>query len=334
MNKQVLGALLGVAAVLPFGSATVSAATTWKSVAPMPKSRCCMAATKGLNGDVYVIGGKPVGKLSDDTMVYNPTTNKWSTLPPAPNPGEQAGPAAATGLQGKVYSVGGGFYDGVDQWQDNGGLSALSTKTNTWTIEGSMPTPRGDLAAVGAPNGFIYALGGAVDDSNDNAISSSVVEAYNPTTNSWAEVASMHQARDQFGAVIGPDGRMYAVGGEYVTDSIETDTASVEAYSFQTKTWTQVAPLPTATLINGAVLGADGRIYAVGPGFLAALNVQKNTWTTLTAPPPATLPTAFGPNDTTSRPVAFAVAAGKTDSILFVNESEAYKTSPAYLFGT
>jgi hypothetical protein len=294
-----------------------------------------MAATEGVNGDVYVVGGKAVGDLPDDTMVYNPTTNKWSTLPPAPNPGEQAGPAAATGAQGKIYSIGGGFYNGVDTWADNGGLSALSTKTKTWTVEASMPTPRGDLAAVGAPNGLIYALGGAVDDSDDNAISSKVVEAYNPTTNSWAEVASMEQARDQFGAVIGPDGRMYAIGGEYVTDSIETDTASVEAYSFTTNTWTYVAPLPIATLISGAVLGANGTIYAAGPGFLGDYNVQTNTWTTLTPPPASPSPAGTaGPDDTTSRPLAFAVAAGSMHSILFVNESEAYKTSPAYTYAT
>ena len=242
-------------------------------------------------------------------MDYNPTTKTWSKLPPPPDlkgSGELSDSAAATGPKGLIYHLGGGSSDMSEIWTPRGELEGLSLSAKTWTVEASMPTPRGMLAAATGPDGRIYALGGLANDGNLGT-STAIVEAYVPSLNSWTTAPSMQQARTNFAAVIGPDHRLYAIGGEYVNFNTGCCQllASVEAFSFTTHTWTYVAPLPTAAMIAGAVVGADGRIYAVGqeigygangPQGLWAYDVKTNSWTTLTAPPVAGVATGVGTN--------------------------------------
>jgi kelch-like protein 18 len=57
-------------------------------------------------------------------------------------------------------------------------------------------------------DGRIFAIGG-YDGSNRLA----TVEAYTPSTNSWATVASIPTARDGLAAVVSADGRIFAIGG-------------------------------------------------------------------------------------------------------------------------
>jgi WD40 repeat protein len=142
-----------------------------------------------------------------------------------------------------------------------------------------MPTARGGLAAVTGPDGRIYAIGG-----NAPGKSLNTVEAYDPTTNTWATVANMPTARVYLTAATGPDGRIYAIGGYQESDGKRLDT--VEAYDTKTKTWSTVASLPTARNALAAATGPDGRIYAIGGhnggGMLntvEAYNPSTNKWT-------------------------------------------------------
>lgn len=81
----------------------------------------------------------------------------------------------------------------------------------------------------------------------------------------------MQQARAGHALIVGPDGRMYAIGGGVGSYDF---TDSVEVYDFETNHWEAAAPL----LEERAYLGAavyDGRILAIGgatekPGQLLA----------------------------------------------------------------
>ena len=66
-------------------------------------------------------------------------------------------------------------------------------QNGTWTTKAPMPTARSAFS-VGEVNGILYAVGGSnarpyVQPLPDS--SSDVVEAYNPTTDSWTTKASM-----------------------------------------------------------------------------------------------------------------------------------------------
>jgi N-acetylneuraminic acid mutarotase len=112
-----------------------------------------------------------------------------------------------------------------------------------------MPTPRCGLAVVSV-NGVIYAIGGS---------NSSTVEAYDASTDHWTTKASMHTARERFGAAV-LNGTIYAAGGSNTTNSL---LASSESYDPATDTWTSVASLgaPRADLTMST---ANGNLLAIG----------------------------------------------------------------------
>jgi hypothetical protein len=58
------------------------------------------------------------------------------------------------------------------------------------------------------------------------------VEAYTPKSNNWATVASLNNAGSWISTALGPDGRIYALGGLTVdaTNSTYTVRNVVEAY--------------------------------------------------------------------------------------------------------
>src|SRR5581483_2365839 len=87
--------------------------------------------------------------------------------------------------------------------------------TNMWTNCGTpapanactpMPTAR-DSLGMAALSGKLYAVGG-----NDGSVSNAV-EAYDPTTNTWAPKAPMTTARRYLGVAASFNGKLYAVGG-------------------------------------------------------------------------------------------------------------------------
>jgi hypothetical protein len=202
-----------------------------------------------------------------------------------------------------MYVIGGGHTDEAGTVYPSNLLISYSITTNSWTQKASMPTDRAQLAASAGADGLTYALGGITGYAcTGGPVSNNVVEAYNPTTNTWGAAASMLQARDSFGAALGSDNRLYVIAGEYqkttCSGTIQTALNSVEAYSFTTHLWASVAPFPVAGSMIGAVPGTDGRIYAlsgaIALGFhvypppatvLAAYDVGRNAWTTLAAPP-------------------------------------------------
>src|SRR3972149_5135552 len=87
------------------------------------------------------------------------------------------------------------------------------------------------------------------------------LRVYDPTGNTWTDLAPMPTARMGAGAV-GVGGRIYVVGGawgQYNNQSLATD----EAYDLATNSWTTLAPMRTP---RHALQLAEynGRVYAIG----------------------------------------------------------------------
>jgi len=153
-----------------------------------------------------------------------------------------------------------------------------------------LPAARAYLAAATGGDGRVYAIGGGEPGQVDGATFNTVA-AYDPHTDIWSAAASMSTPRDSLAAATGPDGRIYAIGGNgYNTNLPALNT--VEAYSPASDTWTAVAPLPGARTELAAATGHDGRIYAIGGwtgsagsgaiyNTVEAYNPISNTWTTL-----------------------------------------------------
>jgi N-acetylneuraminic acid mutarotase len=117
------------------------------------------------------------------------------------------------------------------------------------------------------------------------------VSEYNVETNTWIQKSPIPTKRHSHGAALGPDGKIYVVGG-YVTGPSQI-TNSLEIYDPITDTWTDGAPMPTARADLAAVFGSNGKLYALGgyafgTGDNIGLNIVEeydpttNTWTSKT----------------------------------------------------
>ena len=96
--------------------------------------------------------------------------------------------------------------------------------TPSWSPVASMTTARVGLAAVAAPSGVIYAIGGK--SAGLTVLDS--VEAYDPKTDTWAPAGRLRAPR-AFAAGAFADGHIYVIGG-ITTPDVTSVTALVEAY--------------------------------------------------------------------------------------------------------
>ena len=117
--------------------------------------------------------------------------------------------------------------------------------------------------AVVAADGRIYVFSGrAKDERSDRRVATTRV--YDPATDAWSEAAPIPTPRLCPGAAVGPDGKIYLIGGEVNRHALNT----VEVYDPKTDTWSARKPLPTPRTDPSVVAakGADGRVrlYAIG----------------------------------------------------------------------
>jgi hypothetical protein len=85
---------------------------------------------------------------------------------------------------------------------------------------------------------LIYTIGGR--DLRGPSANLGTVEAYDPATDTWTAKARMPTPRHAFTATSGPDGRIYAVGG----NPSSRFTAALEIYDPVNDAWSTGAPMP------------------------------------------------------------------------------------------
>ena len=162
-------------------------------------------------------------------------------------------------------------------------LASLSfSQAGVWNYVSSSLVAHFGGAAVTGQDGKIYVMGGLLANST-TAIKT--LEAYDPGSNSWTQLADMPiTGRYDFDAVAGPDGKIYVFGGADGTHSF-VDGA---VYNPSTNTWGSMADAPNNIFNNLAVLGADGKIYAIEPsqadggpvGYVLIYDIASDSWAT------------------------------------------------------
>ena len=272
----------------------------WRQVKPPPGVQDSAQLVTGSNGRIYAVGGRVKGLWVGALSSYNPSTNAWTALKPFPVPRES--PAAAAGPDGRIYVIGGSEPSGKSDRVD-----AYNPKTNSWSPAAPLPTPRAEFQAVTGPDGRIYAIGGGV---GSRCLTSpcNVVEAYDVRRNTWTAVAPLPHPRWLFAAAVGPDGRIYVMGGAGAIMS-GTPLTVVDVYTVvpagqplptpppgPTPVARMLAPMPTGRQNLAVAAGGDGKIYAIGgqsvnigqPGpqpsptilrTVEAYDPKTNTWT-------------------------------------------------------
>ena len=136
-----------------------------------------------------------------------------------------------------------------------------------WQVISEIPTPR-HSSSVAAVDGKIYLIGGTLFENENGPFGLSLVEVYDPGTNSWKRVADMPTSRAGARTAV-VDGKIYVIGGYSGIDNRGENFNTlkvVEVYNPQTDIWEkkQDMSLPRSQFGIGVVAG---KIYAIG-GFV------------------------------------------------------------------
>src|SRR5579872_578913 len=161
------------------------------------------------------------------------------------------------------------------------GFQGASASSNTWSSGMSLPTPR--MSPGSATVGHLtYTIGGGNDQHGDTQYT--VNEAYDPTTDSWAEGAPMPTARQAFAVAVGPGKNplIFAIGG--CPQGCVSDLSVNEAYDPVGNSWSEKAPKPTGGWGLTAATAANGLIYVFGGDYfnpstrVEAYNPATDSW--------------------------------------------------------
>ena len=132
----------------------------------------------------------------------------------------------------KIYAIGGKLVDGTRTDL----IEEYDVKNDLWTIsEMRLPSSRSGFSIVLLNEKQLIVIGG-----NDGQVLDSM-DLLNLQTGEWSSLPSMRTKRDELAVTIGPDGKIYAIGGYGGQSS--TCLRSVERFNFQTYEWEKVADL-------------------------------------------------------------------------------------------
>jgi N-acetylneuraminic acid mutarotase len=156
----------------------------WTAVPPMRQKRY-NAAAAALGGKLYVVGGR-----NDDDGVlstvecFDPSTQAWSA---APSPmGMARYGAVAAALDGKLYVISG--EDGEGNVLRGG--ECFDSATQTWSAVSDLSTPH-MFGVAAALDGKLYVAGGQDRHTRDLRSPHSIVECFDPATQTWSRTPSM-----------------------------------------------------------------------------------------------------------------------------------------------
>jgi hypothetical protein len=237
----------------------------WAVSPPLPVALNHMSAV-GYRGRLYVVGGySQTGDTSAGAVRafwrFDPATQRWSAMPPAPLARAAAGAAV---LGHRLYVAGGRS----DDHPTIATLAIFDFDTGRWSLGPPLHHAREHVAAVAA-GGSVWLLGGRALGLGNFAD----VERYRPGVPSWQRMAPMPIARSGFQAVDAA-GHVVVVGGEGPAGTI----GEVDELNPGTGRWSRLPDLPTPR--HGLGLVADGElVYAIEggpePGLTTSRTVER-----------------------------------------------------------
>lgn len=239
---------------------------TWTNIATMNVAREAMPVVL-VGNSVFAVGGEttPTMGMPDQSTtvieVLDLTSKIWTVqmralgAPRAFFPGTYAG-------DNLVYVMGGDAYPDTTPITVVGSFDPTTDSPGALLARPDLPVARSSLAAATDSLGHVVAIGGLAPGASGNGMTAqSRVDIYDTMTQTWTQGPSLGTPRGNLGAALGPDGRVYAVGGQ---NDVGGALANVEALSTNGDHWTSLPTISPARLGLAVTRGWDGRIYAIG----------------------------------------------------------------------
>ena len=155
---------------------------------------------------------------------------------------------------GNAYAIGG--LD--DSGQPLSSAERYHPDSDTWAAIASLPAALYNFPAVFNRTNYIYIFGGLTNATTGTE--TATVLRYSVSANTWTVMAPMPVAVAGSAAALGPDGKIYVVGGT----SGGATTSTVQVYNPVADSWVISTPLPEG--LSGSALGVDslGRLIVMG----------------------------------------------------------------------
>lgn len=229
---------------------------TWESLQGGPK--LTGLAMVAYNGKLYRAGGftakNPEDKEQDlwsqkSFAMFDPSTGKWTELPPLPA-GRSSHDAAV--LDGKLYVVGGWNMQGDQEteWHTTAAVCDLTQDKPEWN-EIEVPFKRRALS-VAAYDGKLYVIGGMQADGN----ATTRTDVYDPASQLWSEGPTLlGNPMDGFGSAA------FAVGDRLL---VSTMSGSVQQLAADGKSWKIVGQLKDPRFFHRMLATGQGTAVVVG----------------------------------------------------------------------
>ena len=201
----------------------------WEEVASMEIKRYAVVAAVYKKG--IAVTGESSFRTSKSVEFYNPSLDRWSTLPPM---NESRREQALVSCHGCLFSLGG---IGDDNYEINrrrptlSSVEMLGNVNETWQHVQPMQSPREFFAAVNCMD-TIYAMGGY----NDKFFTLKSVEKYDFQLNQWIYVKDMIIKRRRHSACVMHD-KIFVVGGKNANNQFVSE---IECYDPLIDKWSVV----------------------------------------------------------------------------------------------
>ena len=262
MQKNVIVALM-LSSFCLFLTTPAAIGADWEAAAGLNGARDQFAA--GLIGDTfYVFGGNgnPNGTNLSSLEIGDAASGSWRYGTSNSQGVEEVSGAVVDDAFFVFGAWGSGSPYGVFNF-----VEKYDPATDQWASLTPKPTTVSS-APTAVYNGEIFVFGGYyANEASDAQTHYTVVEAYNPATDSWRTVTNMPKAYSNF-AVSVYQGRAYLIGGFYSQDGQYLPHTGVVLYDFASDTWSTGGPsaLPSVRGFSYAHAApvVDGKIYLVG----------------------------------------------------------------------
>jgi hypothetical protein len=135
---------------------------------------------------------------------------------------------------------------------------------STWTITGSLHTPRDSHRTILLNNGKVLAIAGTNNTPSTGVFLTSC-ELYDPSTGLWTVTGSLNTSHGfGFTATLLNNGNVLVTGGYDINYYPNGDFNTCEIYDSTTGIWTVISPLNIRRSSHSAVRLADGKVLVAG----------------------------------------------------------------------
>ena len=237
------------------------ATNKWTMTGDMKVPRSPDNAVRLQDGRVLVMGGGPSDTPDEwSAEIYDPAAGTWSLTSPM---NAAYGASSVLLADGRVLVTGGSAYAWCGSPQKS--VQLYDPATGNWTSSGEMTDGRRDHTSILLPDGRVLVFGGYdpenwhCDEMGPSAIGSA--ELYDPLTETWTVTGAMGEERAESKAVLLPDGRVLAVGGEAGWFG---EVGSTELYDPADGLWRDAGNMAAERAGHTATLLPDGRVLVIG----------------------------------------------------------------------